>query len=248
MREYVLLYVNGQRHEVAGVRAFQSLSDFLRYDLGLVGTKVVCAEGDCGSCSVLLGRPSGDRLDYVPVCSCIQFLFQLDCAHIITIEGLKYDDRLNPVQEAMVRCQGSQCGFCTPGIVVSLCAMFDGCMPASSDAKQALVGNLCRCTGYEPIIRAAAETDAKTMRPLNELYPPRELLDDLNQHENEPVLIRAGGKTFFKPHSLSQAAQFKVENPDCVIVSGGTDIGVQINKGIRQPKTVMAMSGLPMLH
>src|SRR5437762_11346625 len=126
MRDFVLIYVNGKRHEVRRQRALQSLSDFLRYDLQLTGTKVVCAEGDCGSCSIFLGRLSGDRkrIEYATVCSCIQFLYQLDCTHIVTVEGLKYDGVLNPVQEAMVRCQGSQCGFCTPGFIVAMCAMF----------------------------------------------------------------------------------------------------------------------------
>src|SRR6476661_4774665 len=125
-RDHLLFHVNGRRHEVRGELAFQSLSDFLRYDLQLTGTKVVCAEGDCGSCTVLLGRPSlGERIDYSTVCSCIQFLYQLDASHVVTVEGLKYDGQLNPVQEAMVHAQGTQCGFCTPGFVVSLCAMFD---------------------------------------------------------------------------------------------------------------------------
>ncbi|HEY7091473.1 MAG TPA: FAD binding domain-containing protein [Tepidisphaeraceae bacterium] len=246
MRDFLLIYVNGVRHQVAGEKAFRSLSDFLRYDLGLGGTKVVCAEGDCGSCSILLGKAGEDQIDYRPVCSCIQFLFQLDCTHIITIEGLKYDGKLNPLQEAMVRCQGSQCGFCTPGIVVSMCAMFEGC--TTSDARQALVGNLCRCTGYEPIIRAAIETSASTMRPLNQLYPPGDMLEELKRHQQEPVMISAAERTFFKPVSLEPAARFKAENPDCTIVSGGTDIGVQINKGTRQVQKVMALGGLPSLY
>src|SRR5437868_1352185 len=125
MRDFLIIHVNGKRHEVRGLRAFQSLSDFLRYDLGLIGTKVVCAEGDCGSCSIFLGRPDGKQIAYKTVFSCIQFLYQLDCTHVVTIEGLKYDGQLNPVQEAMVKCQGSQCGFCTPGLVVSMCAMFE---------------------------------------------------------------------------------------------------------------------------
>src|SRR5436190_4970532 len=173
MRDFVLIYVNGQRHEVRGGRAFQSLSDFLRYDLQLVGTKVVCAEGDCGSCTVFLGRADGNQIKYKTVCSCIQFLYQLDCTHIITVEGLKYDGSLNPVQEAMVKCQGSQCGFCTPGFVVSLCALFDEKRAASAaDVSAACVGNLCRCTGYEPIIRAGVEVNPSQIRPLSELYPP----------------------------------------------------------------------------
>src|SRR2546423_8107139 len=125
MRDFVLIYVNGQRHELRGPRLFQSLSDFLRYELQLTGTKVVCAEGDCGSCTVFLGRPEANRIEYRTVCSCIQYLYQLDGCHIVTIEGLKYDGQMNPVQSAMVRCQGTQCGFCTPGFVLSMCALFE---------------------------------------------------------------------------------------------------------------------------
>src|SRR5690349_16086129 len=171
MRDHLIIYVNGRRHEVHGRRAFQSLSDFLRYDLGLIGTKVVCAEGDCGSCTVFVGRMQGDQLVYRTVTSCIQFLYQLDCTHIVTIEGLKYDGRLNPVQEAMVKCQGSQCGFCTPGIVVSMCAMFEKKREVNADdVRGALVGNLCRCTGYDSIVKSGLEVDVSTLRKLDDLY------------------------------------------------------------------------------
>src|SRR5688500_3393541 len=117
MRDFLLLYVNGTRHEIRGDRAFGSLSDFLRGDLRLTGTKIVCSEGDCGSCSVLIGRPDGDAIAYKTVTSCIQFLYQLDGAHVVTVEGLKVGGRMNPVQEAMLSCHGAQCGFCTPGFV-----------------------------------------------------------------------------------------------------------------------------------
>src|SRR3954454_6307949 len=103
MRDFLIIYVNGQRHEIRGGRAFQSLADFLRYDLGLVGTKVVCAEGDCGSRTLFLGRPAPrapSPIRYETVCACIQFLCQLDAAHVVTVDGLKYDDKLNPVQES----------------------------------------------------------------------------------------------------------------------------------------------------
>src|SRR5215213_2589303 len=105
MRDYLVIHINGQRHEIRGQRAFQTLSNFLRYDLCLTGTKVVCAEGDCGSCTVLVSRGG----EYAPITSCIQFLYQLDAASILTIEGLKHDDALNPIQQAMVKCQGTQC-------------------------------------------------------------------------------------------------------------------------------------------
>src|SRR4051794_36763314 len=196
MREHAILYVNGKRHEARGARAFQSLSDFLRYDLGLIGTKVVCAEGDCGSCTILLGRPTQDPtrngVDYRTACSCIQFLYQLDCTHIVTVEGLKYGDELNPIQDAMVTCQGTQCGFCTPGFVVSMYAMFqgrDGARATPTDVQKACVGNLCRCTGYQSILEAGAAIDASKVRRLAELYPEQEMLADLKQHQSESVTV-----------------------------------------------------------
>jgi len=88
MREHLLLYVNGRRHELTGNDGFLSLSDFLRRRLALTGTKIVCSEGDCGSCTVLVGRPAGDRFNYHPVDSCIQWMFQLDATHVVTVEGL----------------------------------------------------------------------------------------------------------------------------------------------------------------
>ena len=142
MRDHLLIHVNGQRHRVAGAQAFQSLSNFLRYDLTMIGTKVVCSEGDCGSCTVLLGRAENGKINYRPVTSCIQFLYQLDGAHIVTIEGLTRGEQLNPVQEAMVRCHGAQCGFCTPGFVVSLCSAIERGDTSKDALRAALVGNL----------------------------------------------------------------------------------------------------------
>src|SRR4051812_38944677 len=120
MRDFLLLYINGQRHEIRGAQVFQSLSDYLRYSIAKTGTKVVCAEGDCGACTVLLGRCWENSIQYRIVNSCTQFLYQLDCAHVVTVEGLRTDSDLTPVQQSMVDNHGSQCGFCTPGFVMSL--------------------------------------------------------------------------------------------------------------------------------
>ncbi len=122
MLDHLLIWVNGRRHEVRGREAFLSLSEYVRRVLGLVGTKIVCSEGDCGACSVLVGRPAADgsRLIYRPVDSCIQFLFQLDGTHIVTVEGLGGETDPSAVQQAMIECHGSQCGFCTPGFVVAM--------------------------------------------------------------------------------------------------------------------------------
>ena len=246
-RDHVILYVNGQRHEVSGERAFRSLSDFLRYDLGLIGTKVVCAEGDCGSCSVLIGRPSADaQIAYEPVCSCIQFVYQLDCTHIVTIEGLKYDGQLNPIQEAMVTCQGTQCGFCTPGFVVSLCAMFDegNDAPTSDDVRSACVGNLCRCTGYDSIVKAGVSVDRSKLRSLKQLYSPDRIASALHECARDAVIVSSGDRSFCKPTTIHDAASFRAANPSCTIIAGGTDIGVLINKGLREPKTILVLSAL----
>src|SRR6516162_5001086 len=109
MRDYVLLYVNGRRFEVRGEHVFSSLSDFLRGELQLAGTKVVCAEGDCGACTVLVGRPEADGLRYETVDACIQFLYQLDGKQVVTVEGLRTATDLHPVQQALIEHQGSQC-------------------------------------------------------------------------------------------------------------------------------------------
>ncbi len=130
-RNHLVLFLNGKRREVHGGDCFLSLSDYLRYRCGLVGTKIVCSEGDCGSCTVLIGRPEGKSLLYRPVDSCIQWMFQLDGTHVISVEGLggtppegegKHGANadLTAVQQAMVNCHGSQCGFCTPGFVMAM--------------------------------------------------------------------------------------------------------------------------------
>ena len=246
MRDFVLIHVNGRPHEVRGERVFQPLSTFLRYELGLTGTKVVCAEGDCGSCAVLVGRADVPAsVTYRVVTSCIQFVYQLDAAHVVTVEGLKDDDALNPVQEALVRCQGAQCGFCTPGFVVAMCALLEERPRLDATSLRAgLTGNLCRCTGYEPILRAGEEVPAEQVRRVNERYPAAELHEALRRCAGEVVDIRAGGREFFKPVTIEQATGFKAAHDRCVVVAGATDIGVQVNKGVRDPNVVLSLAGL----
>jgi xanthine dehydrogenase small subunit len=245
MRDHILLYVNGRRHEVRAADAFLPLSEFLRERLSATGTKIVCAEGDCGSCTVLLGRCQDGTLRYQPVCSCIQYLFQLDCTHIITVEGLRQGDELHPVQESLVNCHGSQCGFCTPGFAVALASVLDENLhPTRSELRRALVGNLCRCTGYEAILDAGLNVDAAALRPLAAAFDTSAIAADLSTHESETVRLQCGDKTLCKPASASEAVQFLVQHPAATVVAGGTDLGVQSNKGMREFTTVLALSGL----
>lgn len=247
MRNSLLLYINGQPCRVEGQTAFMSLANFLRYERGATGTKIVCEEGDCGACSVLVGRAEQGKLVYQPINSCIQFLYQLDCAHIITVEGLKMDNALHAVQTAMVEHHGAQCGYCTPGFVVSMCAMFQQGTekPSCQEVRDGLTGNLCRCTGYEPIIRAALNVDENRVTPLETLYPSEGMLKAFEAAQAEPVLIQAEERTFYKPVSLESAVEFKASHPETVIISGGTDLGVQCNKRGIEPASILSTAHLP---
>jgi xanthine dehydrogenase small subunit len=249
MRDYVLIYVNGQRHQLRGPLIFRSLSDYLRKDLGLTGTKVACAEGDCGACSVLIGRPYHHAIEYRAACSCIQYLYQLDGTHIVTVEGISAGGGLTPVQQALVRSHGTQCGYCSPGMVIAIHALVESGDPLTEQTlRRGLAGTLCRCTGYQPILNAGLEVEISQVRRLGELYDSTVLRTELISCAHEPVHVEADEKTFFKPATISDAAQFKMEHPDCVIVAGGTDLGVQINKGSRVVRNVLSTMGIAELQ
>src|SRR5687767_6237745 len=241
MRDYVLLHVNGVPVRVSGERVFETLSRFLRDGgRGSVGTKIVCEEGDCGACTVLIGRREGARLRYRVINSCIQFVFQLDGAHVVTVEGVSGGaERLTAIQEAMVRCHGAQCGYCTPGFIVAMTGMLECVEHATArDVRAALTGNLCRCTGYEPIINAALESiDAPRME---QIYPSAPILAEVERIEGLPVRIG----TFFKPVDLESAIAFKVDHPKCVIVQGATDFGVWRTKRGFTPEAVLSLDAI----
>jgi xanthine dehydrogenase small subunit len=248
-RDYILLYVNGNRLKIYGDDIFQPLADFLRYGLQITGTKVVCSEGDCGSCTVVQGKPENAKIMYQIVNSCIKYMYQLDCSHIITIEGLHKNGSLNPVQEAMVKNQGTQCGFCTPGFVVAMTAMFENRESLNQhDLKEGLTGNLCRCTGYEPIIKAGMAVDSAGISKFDSLYPPAEIAGDLQKYSQVPVLVKTTEKTFFNPVTVEEAVKFRKENETAVIVSGGTDISVQLNKKMRDPQIILSVGSIDQLN
>src|ERR1044071_8661487 len=161
---------------------------------GLTGTKIVCSEGDCGACSVLIGRAAADgsRLFYRPIDSCIQFLFQLDGTHIVTIEGLGGETDPSAVQPAMIECHGSQCGFCTPGFVVAMTGLLEDCDELDeSTMRCGLTGNLCRCTGYTAIVDAGRNVDVAHHHRAEELYSSQPMLSEFFQRRNEPIELRA---------------------------------------------------------
>jgi xanthine dehydrogenase small subunit len=221
-----------------------TLLDFLRDSQGRTGVKEGCAEGDCGACTVVLGELRGERLSWRSINACIRLLPTVDGKEVLTAQGLAdKEGRLHPVQQAMVDCHGSQCGFCTPGFVMSLFDHYlqvrEGKRGNSRDELlDALSGNLCRCTGYRPIIEAGsrmldvpvpsagvADDDASTARAgrLREL--------------KRPDGLRLGG--FLAPVSLEALAMAYEADPDALILAGGTDVGLWVTKQLRRLPSVL---------
>jgi len=269
-RDHLLIYINGERHDVSGADAFLTLSDFLRLRLGQIGTKIVCSEGDCGACSVLVGRvalPGDDegksgghsggnsggegKIIYRTIDSCIQFMYQLDRAHIVSVEGLKCNGLLSPVQDAMVKCHGSQCGFCTPGFVVTMAGLLEDEAAERKEAltpdelRYGLTGNLCRCTGYVQIIEAGCSVDPGKTARICELYPDGPIAEAFESHGSDNVCVKDDrGRTVALPATLAEAVTFKAAHPGCTVVAGATDIGVQHNKGKIAPEEILCLANV----
>jgi xanthine dehydrogenase small subunit len=245
MRNVVTFYLNGRRQMVSGRAAFGPLAEYLRDECRQVGTKIGCGEGDCGACTILVGRPSGGVIRYRPVTSCILTPCQVDGAHIVTVEGLRVGEDLTPIQQAMVDHHGSQCGYCTPGIVVALSGLLESDPDPDDDAlRTALTGNLCRCTGYLSILEAGRSFDRDRHRRAAELYPDPAMAEELTGLADGPLRVEADRRIFFRPVRLADALGFKAEHPEAVVISGGTDLGVWRNRRGYDPPCLLSLAGV----
>jgi xanthine dehydrogenase small subunit len=220
------------------VAAEDTLLDFLRIARRLTGTKEGCAEGDCGACTVLVGRLAGDGLRYEPVNACIRFLASVDRCHVVTVEHLRgADGGLHPVQQAMVDHHASQCGFCTPGIVMALAALrMDNPEPDAAAIDTALQGNLCRCTGYAPILRAAramADHGSPGADPLH-LRRAETAARLRAMADGRRVAVARGASQAILPADADDLAAVLAAHPEATIVAGATDVGLWVTKGLRQ--------------
>lgn len=244
MRNTVILYVNGKRHEIGGTQAFEPLSDYLRYASRLTGTKVVCAEGDCGACTVLISRRGSD---FLPVNSCITIPALLDGARVVTVEGLEDENGPHPVQDTMVRHHGSQCGFCTPGFVCALAGHFEcGSDRDEKTTRNALTGNLCRCTGYEPILNSAADVSADLTGRLKKRYSNDASVDaELERAAGDDLFLEAGERSFFAPVKLARFLKYKKHHPQARVISAATDLGVLVNKGNASYQALCSLYRIP---
>ncbi len=229
--------LNGEEVALTDVKPETTLLDWLRLERRLRGSKEGCAEGDCGACTVLVGRLSGDEVIYDSVTACIRFVGSLHGTHVVTIEHLRGENgTLHPVQQAMVDHHGSQCGFCTPGFVMSLYGLWmREPRPNRSAIEKALQGNLCRCTGYAPIIRAAeamADYGLPEADPLHaERIAVKARIRALN--DGRRVELGEGAARIIVPASLDDFASVYAENPGATIVAGSTDVGLWVTKFMR---------------
>ena len=242
----VRFILDGEKFELEQVDPTRTVLQFLREDLGRTGTKEGCAEGDCGACTVVIGEinGAGNDLELRAVNSCIQFLPMLDGKELITVESLSADrDELHPVQQAMVDCHGSQCGFCTPGFVMSLFALYKtNPSPTRLDIDDAVAGNLCRCTGYRPIIAAARsmyanakDSDDWIASPCDAGPQPSPRLSQLESiSAMEALHLNHGKRSFVAPVGATELAQALEQYPDATMVAGCTDVGLWVTKEYRE--------------
>jgi xanthine dehydrogenase small subunit len=246
MRNFIQFWLNGKKKEVSGELALMTFSNYLRYEQQLTGTKVVCAEGDCGACTIMVARNAfATRRDYFAVNSCIAMTFAMDGCHIVTVEGLNENKQLSEVQNSMVRNFGGQCGFCTPGFVMAITNLHEHKKnPTEQNVKNYLTGNLCRCTGYAPIIKAALDVDATKHKKICELFP----LHNTSNILNDPVHMQNETAEFYAPISLAEAVEYKRRHPNAMIFSGSTDLGVQYNKGFIRPDKILSLHLIPELY
>ncbi len=229
--------LNGEEISLTNVAPDLTLLDWLRLERRLRGSKEGCAEGDCGACTVLVGKLLGDEIIYDSVTGCIRFVGSLHGTHVVTIEHLRGENgNLHPVQQAMVDHHGSQCGFCTPGFVMSLYGLWmRDPNPSRPAIEKALQGNLCRCTGYAPIIRAGQAISTYGQPQGDPLWAERIAVKDKIKaiHDGRRVEIGSGDKKIIIPASVDDFAEIYAAHPEARIVAGSTDVGLWVTKFMR---------------
>ena len=214
------------------------------------GTKEGCAEGDCGACTVVVGELNGDDIELKTVNACIQFMPALDGKALFTVEDLRAaSGELHPVQEAMVECHGSQCGFCTPGFVMSLWAVYldhtlRDTRPTDPQLRHALTGNLCRCTGYKPILEAGVK-----MFDLPKVDFDRAALRDRLRSiaRRDTFVYEHAGRRFFAPRTLSELTTLRAAHPQATILAGNTDVGLWVTKQLRELPDILYIGNIDAL-
>lgn len=234
-RNYIYFYINEQEFKIFS-DIHQTVADFLRKRIFLTGTKIVCAEGDCGACSILMYKPSETSINpfYYPINSCIFSLGQADGCHFVTVDYLAKNDELSEVQKNMLESNASQCGFCTPGFVIALTGL---CQKTSKQSdlnfksvQNAVTGNLCRCTGYESIIKAGCATRLSKVSKFIESKSFKKIHKNIELEMKKSLFVQDENESFFAPKKLKDVRDFFNKFQVVKILGSGTDLGVQKNK------------------
>lgn len=259
-RNTIRFYLDGKLIMLCDVSPTLTVLQYLRDHLHRTGTKEGCAEGDCGACTVVVAELQEGKIHYRAINACIHFVPLLDGKILFTVESLKTKQGLHPIQQAMVDCHASQCGFCTPGFVMSLFALYKTANnPSHEQLCNTLSGNLCRCTGYRPILAAGQRmyqyADAlEQHNPLTQTYPettaPIEWLEQLQslQQDAASLAITYQNQRFFAPRTVNELSQYVVDYPDARILAGGTDIGLWVTKQQRDLTSLIYLGQVAELH
>ena len=236
----------GVLRALRGVDPNTTVLNWLRENERKTGTKEGCAEGDCGACTVVLGELTGGNIRYRALNACLLFVPALDGKELVVVEDLRRaDGRLHPVQQALVDHHGSQCGFCTPGFVMSLFALHKAeTKPQRQRINDAVAGNLCRCTGYRPIIDAGL---AMGKNSSNDQFSAREkatakLLRSIQRKKT--FAYQANGRRYFAPATEDELAALYKKYPEAILLAGGTDLGLLVTKQHRDLDILIALGGI----
>ena len=221
--------LNDELIKINNVDTNVSVLNYLRINKRLTGTKEGCASGDCGACTAIIAELKNNKLEYKAVNTCIMFLYSLHGKQLITVEHLS-NSKLHPVQQSMVDNHGSQCGFCTPGFVMSMFGMYkDKVKPSNQNIDEYLAGNLCRCTGYNSIKKAAKKMYSygrKDKFSKNE----NKIIKLLKKIKHNDILISKNNNKFYIPLNLKNLIQYTQNNKQYKFVTGGTDIALEVTK------------------
>ena len=235
--------------EIKNPDSNETLLNYIRTKLKKTGTKEGCAEGGCGACSVVLAEFTDNKINYIPVNSCIMFLPTLQGKQLILVEDLvSRNGSLHPVQQAMVNWHGSQCGFCTPGFVMSLFSMFKNYSRFNDNLiKDSISGNLCRCTGYKPIIKAAKSLNNKNK--IDQFAKNKKnVIELLRKINNESIAIYKKDRRYYAPRYVQELKKILKKNINAHLLSGGTDLSLLVTKERKDIDSIIYMNSINELN
>ncbi|BES69440.1 xanthine dehydrogenase small subunit [Marinobacter nanhaiticus D15-8W] len=267
-------FLNGSPQKLDQIDPNLSILEWLRTKMRLTGTKEGCASGDCGACTVSIGVLDGEatRLRYESVNGCIALIGGLHGKHLVTVDALRREDPVHPVQKAMIECHGAQCGFCTPGFVMSLFTLYTeryadpGLLkrpPSDAEILEALAGNLCRCTGYRPIIEAGRKACVESWSPNDAGAPlsgPQshragpdwlqhpDMLAALKTVNDQASELHVSDRRCDAPRSLDALRSLKSDFPEARLIAGGTDLALEITQQLKDLDHLIQLDRIDELH